>query len=319
MAHGVFLDSGSLYASDLSPLHAVIDSWQWHDSTAASEVPQRIADAEIVISNKVLLDEHALSAAKKLKLICVAATGINNVDIAAAAKRGIVVCNVRNYATAAVVQHVFALLLTLRNHIVEYHAAVQGGAWQRSAHFSCLEFPIAELAGKTFGIVGYGVLGQAVADVARAFGMQVVVAEVPGYVAKTPVPRLPLEQLLRCVDVVSLHCPLTPQTEKLLNRDRLALMKHDAIVINTARGGLIDEQALVVALQQGTLGGAGIDVLNNEPPTAGNVLLQTGLKNLIVTPHIAWGSRESRQRLINELVGNIKAFLAGAPRNVVNL
>lgn len=320
MTHGVFLDSGSLYASDLdlASLHAVIDTWQWCDNTASVEVSRRIADAEIVISNKVVLDERALSTAKKLKLICVAATGTNNVDINAATKRGIIVCNVRNYATPAVVQHVFALLLTLRNHMIEYHASVQCGAWQRSAHFSGLEFPIAELAGKTFGVVGYGVLGQAVADVARAFGMQVVVAAVPGHAAKTPVPRLPLDQLLHCVDVLSLHCPLTPQTEKLLNRDSLALMKQDAIVINTARGGLIDEHALVAALRAGKLGGAGIDVLSTEPPTTGNPLLHTGLSNLIVTPHIAWGSREARQRLINELARNIAAFLAGTPRNVVN-
>jgi glycerate dehydrogenase len=214
------------------------------------------------------------------------------VDLDAAARRGIAVCNIRRYATPSVVQHVFALLLSLTRHLSDYQRAVQSGAWQRSGQFCLLDYPIRELGGLTLGIVGYGELGQAVAATAeQAFGMRVLIAQRPGGSAEPG--RLPLQQLLPQVDVLSLHCPLTPETRGLIGAEELALMKPDALLINTARGGIINEGALAAALLTGRLGGAGIDVLATEPPGSDSPLLQQPIPNLIVTPHIAWASRQS--------------------------
>jgi glycerate dehydrogenase len=239
------------------------------------------------------------------------------VDLDAAARRGIAVCNIRRYATPSVVQHVFALLLSLTRHLSDYQRAVQSGAWQRSGQFCLLDYPIRELGGLTLGIVGYGELGQAVAATAeQAFGMRVLIAQRPGGSAEPG--RLPLQQLLPQVDVLSLHCPLTPETRGLIGAEELALMKPDALLINTARGGIVDEVALATALLAGRLGGAGIDVLASEPPGSDSPLLQQPIPNLIVTPHIAWASRQSRQRLLDQLAQNIAAFMAGRPQNLVS-
>lgn len=315
---GVFLDRDSLDHHDLdfSSLEATLPRWQLYGTTQPAEIATRLRDAEVVVSNKVMLDEAVLQAAPRLKLIAIAATGTNNVDLAAAARRGIAVCNIRRYATPSVVQHVFALLLSLTRHLGDYQRAVQEGAWQRSGQFCLLDYPIRELGGLTLGIVGYGELGRAVAETAeRAFGMQVLIAQRPG----GPVQQghLPLAQLLPQLDVLSLHCPLTPETQGLIGPAELALMKPDALLINTARGGIVDEAALAAALLAGRLGGAGIDVLATEPPGSDSPLLQQPLPNLIVTPHIAWASRQSRQRLLDQLAQNIAAFMAGRPQNLV--
>ena len=315
---GVFLDRDSLDRNDLdfSGLDRVLPNWRYYPATAPAEVAARIEEAEVVISNKVALDAAAIRQASRLKLIGVAATGVNNVDLPAAIARGITVCNCRGYGTPAVVQHVFALLLALYTRWPDYQQAARDGRWQRASQFCLLDFPIRELAGKTLGIIGYGELGQGVARVAEAFGMRVLVAERPGAVDATE-ERVPLPILLPQVDVLSLHCPLTPETRGLIGAWELALMRRDAILINTARGGLVDEALLADALRRGALGGAGVDVLSLEPPVDGNPLLAPDIPNLIVTPHCAWGSRESRQRLVGQLAENIQSWLDGAPVRVV--
>jgi len=315
---GVFLDLKSLDNSDieLTALTAVLSNCNLFDSTTDMQVLERIRPANVVITNKVKLTATLLQAASQLKLVCVAATGTNNVDLDAAADLGITVCNVRNYATPSVVQHVFALILALTTRLPQYQAAVMQGMWQKSPHFCLLDFPIAEMSGKAMGIIGYGVLGKAVAKVAEAFGMRVLIAARPG-VKDVSEGRTALPDLLAAADIISLHCPLTVQTLGLIGERELRCMKPNALIINTARGGIIDETALLSAVAQHRIGGAGIDVLTNEPPAAGNPLLSVHLPNLIVTPHIAWSSREARQRLVNEISLNIEAYLKGSPRNVV--
>jgi len=315
---GVFLDLHSLDRNDLdlSALRATLPEWRFYPASAPEEVAERIATAEVVISNKVMLDETLLAGAPHLKLIAIAATGTNNVDLAAAERLGIRVCNIRRYATPSVVQHVFALLLALVRNLTAYRQAAQDGRWQRSDQFCLLDFPIRELGGLTLGIVGYGELGQAVAEVAeKAFGMRLLIAQRPGGPAQPG--RLPLQELLPQVDVLSLHCPLSEQTRNLIGERELGLMKPDALLINTARGGIVDETALAAALRAGRLGGAGIDVLATEPPGSDSPLLAGDIPNLIVTPHVAWASREARQRLTDQLAENIRAFLDDAPQNLV--
>ena len=315
---GVFLDRDSLDCGDLdfNGIDRILPDLRYYPATAPDQVAARIAEAGVVISNKVMLDAAALHHAPRLRLICIAATGLNNVDLAAATSRGVTVCNCRGYGTAAVVQHVFALLLALVTRLSDYRQAVRDGRWRQASQFCLLDFPIRELAGKTLGIVGHGELGRGVARVAEAFGMRVLIAQRPGAVEEEE-GRVPLPILLPQVDVLSLHCPLTPETRGLIGAWELALMRRDAILINTARGGLVDEALLADALRQGALGGAGVDVLSLEPPVAGNPLLAPDIPNLIVTPHCAWGSRESRQRLVGQLVENIAGFLNGAPVRVV--
>ena len=269
----------------------------------------------MVVTNKVVLDRDTLAGAEDLRLVCIAATGTNNVDLAAARELGIAVTNVARYATPAVVQHVFALILALTTRLPDYQRAVAAGAWQRHDAFCLLDHPIRELAGRTLGIVGFGELGQAVARVADAFGMSVLIAQRPG--GPPQAGRLPLDALLPRVDVLSLHCPLTDATRGLIGARELGLMRRDALLINTARGGLVDEAALAAALRGGDLGGAGVDVLTREPPAEGNPLLAADIPHLIVTPHTAWASREARQRLLDEVAANIAAFLAGQTRNRV--
>lgn len=314
---GVFLDLESVDRGDLDlvPLNGACGSWRWHPATDPLETAERVCDAEVVVSNKVVLDRAVLRQARRLRLVCVAATGTNNVGLEAARELGIAAVNVTGYATPSVVQHVFSLILALTTRLSDYQRAVNDGAWQRSRHFCLLDYPIRELASLALGIVGYGELGRGVARLAEAFGMEVLIAQRPG---GPPDPdRMALVQLLPKVDVLSLHCPLTAQTRNLIGSEELALMKPDALIVNTARGGILDELALAQALRSGRLGGAGIDVLGREPPRDGSPLLATDLPNLILTPHIAWASRESRQRLLDQVAENIRAFQAGEARNRV--
>lgn len=314
---GVFLDRDSVDTGDLdmTGLTTVIDDWQFHDTLDAGGTVEKIGKASVVVSNKVQLDEAVFNQAPGIRLVCVAATGTNNVDLDAAARHGVPVCNVRGYATPAVVQHVYALLLGLTCRINEYRQAIERGDWARSRFFCLLDQPVRELSGLKLGIVGYGELGQAVAHVARAFGMDVVVATVKADDNRSG--RVPLDQLLPELDVLSLHCPLAPETMNLIDKRRLSLMKPDAVLINTARGGIVDEQALADALRANRLGGAGFDVLTEEPPVHGSPLLAPDIPNLILTPHSAWSSRESRQRLLEEVALNIRSFLDGELRNAV--
>ena len=251
-----------------------------------------------------------------LKLIALAATGTNNVDLAAARELGIGVCNVRDYCTASVVQHVLGVMLLLTHKLREYDRLARSGAWQRGGQFCLLDFPIRELLGRKLGVVGHGVLGKGVAHAAhQALGMEVLVANRPGGVR---IPgRLDLAELLPQVDVLSLHCPLTPETKGMIGPSQLRAMRHDALLINTARGGLVDSSALAAALRAGTIGGAAIDVLPQEPPVDGNPLLDPEIPNLIVTPHIAWAARQARQRCLDEMAANIGDYLRGGHRGRV--
>jgi glycerate dehydrogenase len=269
----------------------------------------------VVVSNKVHLDSETIAASPELRFIAVAATGTNNVDLDAARAAGIVVSNVTAYGTPSVAQHVFSMLLALTTRLSDYRAAVADGRWASSPHFCLLDYPIRELTGKVLGLVGHGELRRGVAGVAEAFGMEVRIAQRPGGPAQAG--RVPLAELLPEVDVLTLHCPLTEATRNLIGASELAAMRDDAVLINTARGGIVDEEALVAALWAGTLGGAGFDVLTVEPPRDGNPLLDPDIPNLIVTPHIAWAARESRQRLIDQVAENIERFRAGDPRNQV--
>ncbi len=314
---GVFLDRSSLDLGDLdfSKLESTLPDWRFYPKTAPGEVADRIADASVVVVNKVVLDRALLTNAPNLKLVCVAATGTNNVDLESCRELGIPVCNITAYGTPAVAQHVMMLILALSTRLVDYQRDVRAGKWREAEMFCLMDRPIRELNGKTLGIVGYGELGKAVAKLARAFGMEILLARRPGGTAQPG--RLPLEELLPQVDVLTLHCPLSPATRNLISTHELNLMKTDALLINAARGGIVDEAALVTALREGIIGGAGVDTLSAEPPREGNPLLDPTLPNLIVTPHNAWAAREARQRLTDLLVLNIRSFLDGNLRNRV--
>jgi glycerate dehydrogenase len=281
-------------------------------ATDDTEVAERIADAEIVLLNKFVLSRDHLSAARHLKLIALAATGTDNVDLVAARERGIAVCNVRGYCSQSVMQQVWAMILSLTQHVHEYTRLAKDGTWVKSEVFTVLAYPIRELSGRTFGVVGWGELGRATAMAAQAFGMRVIIANRPGGIREPG--RFDLDELLAQSDVVSLHCPLTAATRSMIGVRELALMKPDALLINTARGGLIDGHALAAALKAGRLGGAGIDVLPQEPPVDGDPLLDPEIPNLLLTPHIAWAAREARQRCIDEIAANVQDYRAGGRR-----
>ncbi len=306
------LDFATLSSGDIdtTPLDRAAPGIVYYDVTPADLLAQRLAGQQVAVINKVRIDAATISACPELELISLAATGTDNVDLAAAREAGVAVTNIRAYCTASVVQHVFALILGLTQHLKNYEAELKTGAWRNSPQFCMLGYPIRELAGKRFGIVGHGELGSAVAAAARAFGMEVFVARRPGSDDSRP-DRLPLAQLLETSDIVSLHCPLNSATENLIGEPELELMKNDALLINTARGGLVDGGALVGALQAGKLGGAGIDVLRREPPVDGDPLLDVNLDNLIVTPHIAWAAREARQRALEQIAQCVESFAGG--------
>lgn len=315
----VFFDFGSVAeGGDLDPgsLRAVLPGIEIFDETRDAELAPRLAGRAVAIANKVQFSDALMAASPELKLIALTATGINNVDLEAARRRGVAVCNIRDYCTTSVVQHVFATLLALTHGLREYDRALKAGAWERAAQFTMLSYPVRELAGLTLGIVGYGTLGRGVARVAEAFGMKVLVANRTGGPREPG--RLDLDELLPLVDVLTLHCPITPATRHLIGRAALARMKPDAVLINTARGALVDAAALADALRARRLGGAAIDVLEQEPPVAGNPLLAPDLDRLLATPHTAWAARESRQRAIDEVAENVRAFLSGGRRNRVD-
>jgi glycerate dehydrogenase len=284
-----------------------------HDRTAADQVLARAANAEAIVTNKTLLDRDTIAALPALRVISVLATGYNVVDVAAARDRGIPVCNVPEYGTPNTAQATWALILELTNRVGELSASVHTGRWSKSPDFCYWDGELVELAGRTLGIVGYGRIGRTVAAIGRAFGMQILAHR------RTPGPDaecVDLETLLRESDVVSLHCPLTPETQGLIDARRLALMKPTALLVNAARGPLVVEADLAAALDAGRIAGAALDVLSIEPPPASNPLLAA--KNCIITPLVAWATRDARRRLIEATAENLRAFAAGRPRNVVN-
>lgn len=288
---------------------------QIHGSTDDVEIAERIADVEIVLLNQFGLTRDHVLAARHLKLIALAATGTDNVDLVAARERSVGVCNVRGYCGQSVMQQVWAMILSLTQHVHEYTRLAKDGSWVRDEVSTVLRFPIRELSGRTFGVVGWGELGRAAAKAAEAFGMRVIIANRTGGARESG--RFDLDSLLAISDIVSLHCPLTPETRCMIGARELGLMKPDALLINTARGGLIDGQALADALKAGRLGGAGIDVLPQEPPIDGDPLLDPGVPNLLVTPHVAWAAREARQRCLDEVAANVQDFLRGGRRGRV--
>lgn len=307
----VILDAASL-GNDISldSLQRAAPGLVSFDFTTADQIIPRLQDASIAIVNKTVIDAAVMAACPALKMIAVTATGTNNIDLDAARQRGVRVCNVIRYGRASLVQHTFMLILTLAGNLHRYQQDVKAGHWNCACNFCLMDHPIMELEGKTLGIIGYGDLGQGVAQMGRAFGMQVLIAQRPGQPAQAD--RVPLDELLPQVDVLSLHCLLSAETRNLIDVHELALMKSTALLINTARGGLVNENALADALTAGRIGGAGFDVLTQEPPVNGNVLLDLQLPNLIVTPHCAWASREARQRLIDLTADNVARFMAGS-------
>jgi len=313
----IVLDGFTLNPGDLSwdELKSLGDC-NIYDRTPPEEVVRRGADADVVLTNKTPVTRDSILALSRLKYIGVLATGYNIVDIAAARERNIPVTNVPTYGTRSVAQHTFALLLELTQHAGHHARTVRDGRWTKSPDFCYWDYPLVELDGLTMGIVGYGRIGNAVAGLAVASGMKVLAASATPKSTSGNIHFIDLEILFRQSDVVSLHCPLTPQTKNLVNQERLALMKPTAFLLNTSRGPLIDEHALADALNSGRIAGAAVDVLSVEPPPADNPLLHA--KNCLVTPHIAWATRAARARLMQIAVANVRAFLEGKPQNVVN-
>lgn len=289
-----------------------------HKYTDASQVKAHVGDAQIVISNKVPMNDQTLPNPKNIKLIVVAATGYNNIDLNWASKHGITVCNSRNYSTQSVAEHTVLFLLGAAHRLKEHSFFVDDHQWSESPHFSCHQFPYFNLKGKTLGLVGYGQIGQAVAQMAKALGMKVVVAKIPGRTYSDS-SRVPFKDVLSQSDFVSLHCQLSKLTHQIINQDSLAYFKPGASLINMGRGDLIDETAVADALKKNQLGVYAADVMVDEPPQNSSPLFKKSIKNrTLITPHVAWSSIESRQNMMQELYQNIEGFLKNKPRNVVN-
>jgi glycerate dehydrogenase len=310
----VFLERQSVKADVRRPRCAA--SYVEHDKTGADQVVERLRDATVAIINKVALREATLAQLPKLKLIAMAATGYDCIDVEACRRRGIAVANIRNYAVHTVPEHVFAMVLALRRSLLAYRHDVEQGVWQRSEQFCFLTHPIGDLFGSTIGIVGEGAIGQGTAAIARGFGMKVLFADheppkAPG------VEFTPLQQVLESADVISLHLPMTASTRSMIGIEQMRRMKRNALLINTARGGLVDERALIQALDEGLIAGAGFDVLTVEPPREGNALLELRRPNFILTPHVAWASDGAMQFLADQMIDNIDAWADGRPQNLV--
>jgi glycerate dehydrogenase len=319
MMQGVILDFDSVGPADLdlSKLYELPVNWTIYSHCLPSEVTQRIADADIVLINKAPILAPQIKAATRLKFISIFATGTNIIDLDAARANKIVVSNAVKYGTGSVVQHVWSLILALTTNLDGYRQAAMDGRWEDSEFFCFMDFSVRELQGKLLGIVGAGELGCGVAKIAEAFGMEVIFASLPGRVHSHQPNRMPLNSLLSKADIVSLHCPLTETTKNLIGEKELGLMPSTSLLINTSRGALIDEPALRQALIEERIAGAALDVLSVEPPVDGNVLLDESIPNLIITPHVAWIAQEARQRLIDQVAGNVEAFLQGKPQNQV--
>ncbi|WOE30573.1 MULTISPECIES: 2-hydroxyacid dehydrogenase [unclassified Acinetobacter] len=314
----VFLDYASLDQNDLDFTHLeqAFTALILYPATTPDQRIERIQDADVVITNKVIMDADTIRQCPQLKLILIAATGTNNVDLVQSDAQNIIVCNCQAYGTAAVAQHTLMLMLNLATSFRDYDRAVQQGDWQRANQFCLLNYPIVELTGKTLGVVGYGELGHAVAQLATAFGMQILIAQLPHRPPQAD--RIMLDELLAQVDFLTLHCPLTDETRHLIDAAALQKMKKSAFLINCARGGIVNEDALADALRKNQIAGAAVDVLSVEPPRAGNVLLDPTLPHLIITPHSAWGSIDARQRIIHQLIENVQAFQSAQPLRQVN-
>ncbi|WP_137938413.1 D-2-hydroxyacid dehydrogenase [Chitinivorax sp. B] len=311
----VFLDRQSLPATLRSP--AFPHRWVDYPQTNPEQVIERLQGACIAISNKVPITADMLSKLPDLQLIAVAATGVNQIDLAACKARGVTICNVRDYARHTVPEHVMMLILSLSRNLFAYRQSVQAGEWQQSSQFCLSQHPVRDLADMTLGIFGRGSLGDGVVTLAKAFGMRVLFAERKGTTTTRP-DYTPFDEVLRQADVISLHLPANESTQHTLSHREFNLMQRHALVINTARGSLIDEAALIDALQQQRIGGAGLDVISSEPPREGNPLLSLNLPNLIITPHCAWLGSGAITTLTDQLIGNIEAFVAGSPRHQVN-
>ena len=316
---GVVLDFDTLGPQDLdtSALFSLPIEWEIYGNSSMSDVSGLIKNAHVVLTNKVVLTRENINHAKDLKFIGLFATGTNIIDLDAAAECGVSVSNAVGYGTRSVVQHTWALILALTTKLLGYSKASMSGRWQKSDSFCVIDYPVQELSGKTIGIVGAGELGRGVASVAPVFGMKVRYASLKNTKHSFQNDRIDFDDLLKESDVLSLHCPLTEDNINLIDQRELKLMKSSSILINTARGKLINEKSLHEALINGEIAGAGLDVLSEEPPINGNILLDERVPNLIVTPHTAWISKESRQRLVEQVAGNIKGFLEGGKFNRV--
>lgn len=318
LERGVFLDIGTVECGDLDRgrLEASLEHWEWLDNTDPEHIAERARGAHAVLANKCSIDRATIEACPDMKLIALAATGTDNVDLAAATDHGVAVCNIRDYCTDSVAQHVITLMLCLLTGMPWYLQDVRRGKWSEAAQFSLTNRQIREARGLKFGVIGYGTLGHATADLAGALDMEVLIAERRG--AEPRPGRLSFEEVVASADVLSVHCPLTRETRGLIDRDVLRAMKKDACLINTARGAVIEAADLAEALRAGDIAGAGIDTLNVEPPPPDHPLLATDIPHLIVTPHNAWASSRARQAALDHLAQVVEAFQAGAPINVVN-
>lgn len=313
----VFLDRATIPAHITIPRPEVECQWHEYATTTAQQVIERLQTATIAITNKVILDAQILSQCPKLKMIAVAATGTNNVDLEYCRQHNITVSNIQGYATNSVPEHVLAMMFALKRNLVGYHQDIQAGVWQQQQQFCFFSHPITDIAGSTLGIIGKGSLGNAVATLAKALGMTVLFAERKG-ANECRAGYSPFEVVLQQADVLTLHCPLTEQSHNIIAREEFKLMKSSSILINAGRGGLVDEHALVEALQTQQIAGAGVDVFTQEPADNSNPLIANAhLPNLILTPHVAWGSDSAIQTLAKQLINNIEQFVAGTPQNQV--
>jgi glycerate dehydrogenase len=310
----VFLERSTVQAVFRRP--SFDHEWIEYGETLPSQIVERLTGASIVISNKLALCEPDLSKLPELKLIAIAATGSDCIDLDFCRAHGIAVCNVRGYAVNSVPEHVLMLILALRRNLLAYRDVVQKGKWQQSKQFCLLTNELHDIKGSTLGILGYGSIGKSMARLGEAVGMRVLISEHKNAPMMRE-GRTPFQEVLRQSDVISLHCPLTEETQNLIGRAEFELMKCEALLINTARGALVEDNALIEALQKGMIAGAGVDVLREEPPVHGSKLLDLNLPNFIVTPHVAWASNEAVQLLADQVIDNIEAFVAGHPQNLL--
>ncbi len=315
--HVTFLDTETLgHDIDFQALSSQAQVWKSYLNTNPEKTREHIGDAEVVISNKVVIDKKIMLACPKLRYIAVCATGYNNIDIKAASELNIAVSNVTGYGTNSVAQHVLSQILCLATHIIDYHQDCQQGLWSESPQFCLMHRPVIELKNKTLGIIGYGELGAAVATLCQAIGMKILIGEQPNSPLRPG--RTPFKELIEQSDFISLHCPLNDTTRSLIDADVLQKMKNSAYIINTARGGIVDETALIAALKNGTIAGAAVDVLTEEPPSLDHPMLDNSIPNLILTPHSAWTSSNARENMITMLADQLQSYRQGKIINPIH-